>query len=81
MFRPAAWDWYPALACGGRPVQVVLEARRFRCGNPACPVARFAGHVPGLTGWYQRRTAGLQGLLEKVALVLAAALAIRMRLC
>ena len=59
------------LACGGRPVQVVLEARRFRCGNPACPVATFAEQVPGLTSWYQRRTAQLRGLLEKVALALA----------
>src|SRR6516164_2908847 len=59
------------LACGGRPVQVMLEACRFRCGNPACPVATFAGQVPGLTGWYQRRTAQLRGLLEKVALALA----------
>jgi transposase len=59
------------LACGGRPVQVVLEACRFRCGNPACPVATFAEQVPGLTGWYQRRTAQLRGLLEKVALALA----------
>jgi transposase len=59
------------LACGGRPVQVVLEVRRFRCGSPACPVATFAEQVPGLAGWYQRRTAGLRGLLEKVALALA----------
>ena len=59
------------LACGGRLVQVVLEACRFRCGNPACPVATFAEQVPGLTSWYQRRTAGLQSLLEKVALALA----------
>jgi hypothetical protein len=59
------------LACGGRPVEVVLEVCRFCCGNPACPVATFAGQVPGLTAWYQRRTAGLRGLLEKVALALA----------
>jgi transposase len=59
------------LACGGRPVEVMLEARRFCCGNPACPVATFAGQVPGLTAWYQRRTAGLRGLLEKTALALA----------
>ena len=59
------------LACGGRPVQVMLEARRFCCSNPACPVATFAEQVPGLTGWYQRRTAGLRDLLEKVALALA----------
>ena len=59
------------LACGGRPVQVVLKVRRFCCGNPACPVATFAEQVPGLASWYQRRTAGLRGVLEKVALALA----------
>ena len=59
------------LACGWRPVQVVLEACRFRCGNPACPVATSAEQVPGLTSWYQRRTARLRRLLEKVALALA----------
>ena len=59
--------------CGGRAVQVVLEVRRFCCGNPACEVATFAEQVPGLTGWYQRRTASLQALLEKVALALAVA--------
>jgi len=59
------------LACGGRPVQVVLKVCRFRCGSLACPVATFAEQVPGLTAWYQRRTAGLRGLLEKVALALA----------
>ena len=59
------------LGCGGRPVQVVLEVRRFCCGNPACEVATFAEQVPGLTGWYQRRTASLRALLEKVALALA----------
>jgi len=59
------------LACGGRPVQVVLEVRRFRCSSPACPVATFAEQVPGLASWYQRRTAGLRGVLEKVALALA----------
>ena len=59
------------LGCGGRPVQVALEVRRFCCGSPACKVATFAEQVPGLTGWYQRRTASLRALLEKVALALA----------
>ena len=40
------------VGCGGRPVEVVLAARRFRCGNPACPVATFAEQVSGLTSWY-----------------------------
>jgi transposase len=59
------------LACGGRPVQVVLEVCRFCCGNPACEAATFAEQVPGLTAWYQRRTAGLRAWLEKTALALA----------
>jgi transposase len=63
---------YPAdLGCGGRPVRVALEVRRFRCGSPACPVKTFAEQVPGLTAWYQRRTCGLRAELEKVALALA----------
>jgi len=65
------WRGLADRGCGGRAVQVVLEVRRFCCGNPACEVATFAEQVPGLTGWYQRRTASLQALLEKVALALA----------
>ena len=59
------------LSCAGRPVQVVLEVRRFCCARPQCPVATFAEQVPGLAGWYQRRTVSLRGWLEKVALALA----------
>jgi DNA-directed RNA polymerase subunit N (RpoN/RPB10) len=59
------------LACGGRPVQVELEVRRFICGNPACKVATFAEQVSGLTAGNQRRTVGLRGLLERVALASA----------
>jgi transposase len=59
------------VACGGRPVQVEWEVRRFVCGNPAGLVATFAEQVPGLTAAWQRRTAGLRGLLERVALALA----------
>jgi transposase len=59
------------LPCGGRPVGVVLKACRFRCGNDGCGVATFAGQVPGLTAWYQRRTAGQRAWLEKTALALA----------
>jgi transposase len=63
--------WLRDLPCGGRPVEVLVSVRRFRCANPACPVATFAEQVPGLTVWYQRRTAGLRALLEAVALALA----------
>jgi len=59
------------LACGGRPVHLDLQVCRFCCGNPACEVATFAEQVPGLTGWYRRRTASLHALLERLALALA----------
>lgn len=59
------------LSCGGRPVQVELEVRRLRCDDRSCPVATFAEQVPGLTVRYQRRTQGLQELLQRLALALA----------
>ena len=72
---PSGHDRYPRwlrdLPCGGRPVQVLVSVRRFRCLNPGCPAATFAEQVPGLTAWYQRRTAGLRALLEAAALALA----------
>jgi transposase len=63
--------WLRDLPCGGRPVEIMVSVRRFRCANPGCPAATFAGQVPGLTAWYQRRTPGLRGLLETAALALA----------
>jgi transposase len=63
--------WLRDLPCGGRAVEVLVSVRRFRCANPACPAATFAEQVPGLTAWYQRRTAGLRALLEAAALALA----------
>jgi transposase len=57
--------------CGGRPVTVDLEVRRFFCLNPACDVVTFVEQVPGLTQWNQRRTPLLRGLLEAIALALA----------
>lgn len=63
--------WLRDLPCGGRAVEIVVSVRRFRCLNPACPAATFAAQVPGLTAWYQRRTPGLRGLLEKTGLALA----------
>jgi transposase len=63
--------WLRDLPCGGRPVEVLVSVRRFRCLNAGCPAATFAEQVPGLTAWYQRRTPGLRGWLEAVALALA----------
>jgi hypothetical protein len=65
------WRRLQDLSCCGRPVQVVLQVRRFICDNPACVVATFAEQVAGLTAKHQRRTAGLRSLLERVALALA----------
>jgi transposase len=68
-------DRYPrrlaGLPCGGRPVEVVVSARRFRCASAGCPAATFAEQVPGLTAFYQRRTPGLRAWLEATALALA----------
>jgi transposase len=68
-------DRYPRrladLPCAGRPVEVLVSARRFRCLNAACPAATFAEQAPGLTAFCQRRTPGLRAGLEAVALALA----------
>jgi transposase len=47
-----------------------LQARRFFCGNDACAKATFAEQVPGLTTRYGRRTCGLEGTLQAIALAL-----------
>ncbi|MFI9559517.1 transposase family protein [Nonomuraea endophytica] len=44
------------VACGGRPVEVVLEVRRFICGNLACPVS--CGRPPSPTRYEQRFSRG-----------------------
>lgn len=59
------------LAAAGRPALIDLEVRRFVCGNPGCELRTFAEQVPALAPRYQRRTPGLRGLLEQVALALA----------
>jgi transposase len=63
--------WLQDLPCGSRPVEVLVSVRRFRCANAECPAVTFAEQLPGLTAWYQRRTAGLRTLLEAAALALA----------
>ena len=66
------------LAAAGHPALIDLEVRRFLCGNPACELATFAEQVPALAPRYQRRTPGLRGLLEQVALALAGRAGVRM---
>ncbi len=57
-------------ASGGQEVLIYLQARRFFCSNEACVKATFAEQVPGLAVRYGRRTCGLDGVLQAVALAL-----------
>ncbi|MGW5434732.1 ISL3 family transposase [Streptomyces sp. NPDC004059] len=50
---------------------IELRVRRFRCGERACERATFAEQVDGLTFRHGRRSAGLQAVLEHVAVMLA----------
>ena len=47
-------------AAGGRPVLIVLQVRRFRCRNPACPAVTFAEQAAGLSERYRRRSVPLR---------------------
>ena len=65
-------------ASGGQEVLIQLQARRFFCGNERCGKATFAEQVPGLTVRYGRRTCGLDGVLQAVALALGGRAAARL---
>jgi hypothetical protein len=58
-------------AVGGRPVVIDLSVRRLYCQNIDCPKQTFVEQVDGLTVRYQRRTPGLQRILNTVAIELA----------
>lgn len=58
-------------AVAGRPVVIELQVRRFRCRDRACKQATFAEQVDGLTFRHGRRSAGLQTVLHRVAVMLA----------
>ena len=49
---------------------ICLTIRRFSCQAPACPKVTFAEQADGLTSPHARRTPGLTGVLEAVALAL-----------
>jgi transposase len=57
-------------ASGCQGVLIHLQARRFLCGNRECAKATFAEQIPRLTTRYGRRTSGLTGVLQAVALAL-----------
>ncbi|MFF4793600.1 transposase family protein, partial [Streptomyces sp. NPDC001276] len=58
-------------AVGGRQALIELQVRRFRCSQQGCLQATFAEQVDGLTFRHGRRSAGLQTVLERVAVMLA----------
>jgi transposase len=58
------------LAAGGQETLVHLQVRRFFCRNRACSAVTFAEQVPALAARRARRTAGLTGTLEAIALAL-----------
>ena len=65
-------------AAGGRPVLIVLQVRRFRCGNPGCPAVTFAEQAVGLSERYRRRSVPLLGMLAGFGLELAGRAAARL---
>lgn len=58
------------LPSSGRPVQLVLRVRRFRCQNPGCHKHTFAERLPSLPAW-ARQTSRLATILESIAVVLS----------
>jgi transposase len=58
------------LPWGGRPVQLLLQVRRFFCDTPACPRTTFAEQVTGLTRPYAQRTVALNAALQTLGLAL-----------
>ena len=65
-------------AAGGRPVLIVLQVRRFRCGNPGCTAVTFAEQAVGLSERYRRLSVPLLGMLAGFGLELAGRAAARL---
>ena len=55
---------------GGRPVEIHLQIRRFRCGTRTWPRQTFAEQAPSLVGRRARRTMPLLRFLEDVGLTI-----------
>src|SRR5579859_5468465 len=65
-------------AAGGRSVLIVLQVRRFRCRNAACPAVTFAEQAAGVSRRYRRRSVPLLGMLAGFGLELAGRAAARL---
>lgn len=55
---------------GGRQVTIVLQVRRFRCGDPRCSRRTFAEQVPDLAAHSARRSVPLQSYLADIGLTI-----------
>ena len=55
-------------AAGGQEVMICLSVRRFFCPDAGCAKVTFAEQVPGLTSAHARRSLGLTGVLQAIAL-------------
>jgi hypothetical protein len=55
-------------AAGGQEVMICLSVRRFFCLGSGCAKVTFAEQVPGLTSRHARRSPGLTGVLQAIAL-------------
>ena len=51
------------------PVHILLNTRRFFCGNPECKRAIFTERLPALVSPWARRTKRLAAMQQKIALI------------
>lgn len=58
------------LPCGGRPVTLVIHARRFSCRTPTCPRRTFRERLPLLVGAGARRSHCLLAALTRIGIAL-----------
>jgi transposase len=55
---------------GGRPVEIHLGIRRFRCSTPSCPRRTFAEQAPRLAAPYARHSVPLRATWQHIGLAL-----------
>jgi hypothetical protein len=72
-YTQATHGWFTrriqSLPCSGRAVVFSIQARRFRCPNPACLRRTFREDLSAVVGRYQRRTQAAARLLHSVGTV------------
>ena len=58
------------LPCAGRPVRLLLAARRFSCRTVTCPARTFRERIPALVAPRMRRSHGLSTALTQIGMAL-----------